>query len=161
MGCFLFAAAQQGADARREFGKSEGLHEVIVGAGIEADDAVFNGVLRGQHEHRSPEAALAHGGEHFDPAAAGQHNVEHNQIKRLGVDAKEAVFARVRDRYGVGLRRETLLEGPRHFSLVFDYQNAHTEHRRRCRPPKAGPAGTRATAIIALPETAAGTNSYV
>ena len=46
-------AAQQGADARQQFIEIVGFQDVIVGAGIEAGDALADGVARGGHQHRA------------------------------------------------------------------------------------------------------------
>jgi hypothetical protein len=46
------AAAQNGPHAGWQFGESEGLDQVVVGAHLEALDAVLDGVPRGQEEDR-------------------------------------------------------------------------------------------------------------
>ena len=52
-------AAQQGVDPRVELGERERLGEIIVGAGIEAVDAVGHRVQRRQEQHRRPGAGRA------------------------------------------------------------------------------------------------------
>ena len=46
-------AAQQRAHAREQLLEREGLDDVVVRAGVEAGDAVADGVARGQHQHRA------------------------------------------------------------------------------------------------------------
>jgi hypothetical protein len=43
---------QQGAQAGVEFAEVEGLHQVVVGPGIETPDAVVDGIAGGQDQHR-------------------------------------------------------------------------------------------------------------
>src|SRR5581483_3483041 len=44
-------AAQDGADARRELARREGLRDVVVRAELEPDDAIGLLAARGQHDH--------------------------------------------------------------------------------------------------------------
>jgi hypothetical protein len=44
-------APQHGADARDHLGAGERLDDVVVGAQLEADDAVGLGPARGHHDH--------------------------------------------------------------------------------------------------------------
>jgi GrpB-like predicted nucleotidyltransferase (UPF0157 family) len=45
-------AAQQRAQPGIQFAEVEGLDQVVVGAGVEALDAVLHGVARGEDQHR-------------------------------------------------------------------------------------------------------------
>src|SRR5579863_713251 len=58
-GLQLERTAQQSAQAGQEFAKLEGLGEIVVGAMVEAGDAVFDGIARSQHEHRNALAVFA------------------------------------------------------------------------------------------------------
>ena len=51
------APAQQRAHARHQLAQRERLDEVVVGAGVEAGDAVVDRVARGQHQDRAAVAA--------------------------------------------------------------------------------------------------------
>ena len=73
-------AAQDGADARRQFARVEGLGEVVVGAQFEADDAVDILAAGGEHHDRNF-ALLAQAAEDFEAVDAGQHDVEDHQAK--------------------------------------------------------------------------------
>ena len=72
--------ARKRPDARREFGQLERLDEVVVGAGIEAGDAIGDGVARGQHQHRPGVAAEAHRGEDVEAFLARQAQIEQQQL---------------------------------------------------------------------------------
>ncbi|MPN33390.1 hypothetical protein SDC9_180877 [bioreactor metagenome] len=45
-------AAEQSLNPRDQFGKGEGLDQVIVGAGLQAVDPVFHLAQRGEHQDR-------------------------------------------------------------------------------------------------------------
>ncbi len=75
-GTEFVGAAKKGAQAGEEFAEFEGLGEVIVGAGIEAFDAVVNAVFRGEHQNGSALAAGANGFADGETVHAGDHDVE-------------------------------------------------------------------------------------
>ena len=70
---------QQRADARQQFSGGEGLDEVVVGAFLEAADAIALFGARRQHDdrHRGPAAHLP---EYFKAVDDRQHDVENDQI---------------------------------------------------------------------------------
>ncbi len=76
-------AAQQGADARLQLGEVEGLGEVIVGACIEAGDALLHAVERGQHHHRQGGLFGAHLLQHGQAVDQGQAEIEHADVEIL------------------------------------------------------------------------------
>ena len=78
------AAADQRAQARLELGQIEGLGEVVVGAEVEALDALVEGVVGGEHQHRHARAAVAQPAQHFEAAELGQPQVEDHHVVGLG-----------------------------------------------------------------------------
>ena len=87
------AAAQDGADAGNHLIQREGLGHVVVAAGTQAGDLVFGGVLRGEEEDGDGASELAQAAGHLEAVHAGHHDVEDNQIGRLGVGLLEGVAA--------------------------------------------------------------------
>jgi hypothetical protein len=75
------AAAQHGLDAGDQLARVERLAEVIVGAHLEADDAVDRLVARGQHDHRSRLATRAQPPAGGQPVLTRQHQVEDQQLR--------------------------------------------------------------------------------
>ena len=75
-------AAQHGLHAADELGDAEGLGDVVVGAGLEADDLVELGVLRGEHQHVGV-AELAHPAADLDAVDVGQAEVEDDQVEGI------------------------------------------------------------------------------
>ena len=63
----------------RQFARIERLRQVIVGAELQADDAVHILAARGQHDDRDL-ALLAQAAQDLEAIDAGQHDVEHHQV---------------------------------------------------------------------------------
>ena len=76
-------ATQHRADARAQFVQVEGLDQIVVGAGIEAGDAVAGAVAGGEHDHRGGVAASAQPAQHVQAVALRQTQVEQHQIEAL------------------------------------------------------------------------------
>ena len=62
-----------------------GLREVVVGAHLEADDAIDVLALGGQHDDRHRLAGAAQAPAHGKAVLAGQHEVEHDQVRRVAL----------------------------------------------------------------------------
>ena len=75
------ARAQHGLHAADELGDAERLGDVVVGAGLEADDLVELGVLRREHQDVRV-AERAHAAADLDAVDVGQADVEDDQVER-------------------------------------------------------------------------------
>ena len=73
------AAAQQGPDPGQQLLALEGLDQVVVGAAVEAVDAILGLGPRGQHQDRHV-ALGAQAAADLDPVEAGQAEVEDDQV---------------------------------------------------------------------------------
>ncbi len=69
---FRAAAAQQRSEPRDEFGESERLDKVIVGAAVEAEDAILTRVTRGQNEYGNGQATAAQSGQDLQTLRPGR-----------------------------------------------------------------------------------------
>ena len=90
------AAAQQGPDPGEQFGEPEGLGDVVVGAGVQADDGVHLVGAGGQHQDREGVALGAQPAGHLQAVHAGQPQVEHDQVdgaQQSGVERGGPVLA--------------------------------------------------------------------
>jgi hypothetical protein len=92
---------------------------------VEADNSIFDGIPRRQHEHRRLNAAFAQGSEDIDPIAARQHEIEQQEVEGSLARKEEAFFSSCRDRDFVMLRLEARTQRIRHLCLILDNQNAH------------------------------------
>ena len=77
--------AQHGVDARDQLARIERLGEVIVGAHLQADDAIDVLALGGEHDDRHRLAGAAQAAAYRQAVLAGQHQVEHEQVRRIAL----------------------------------------------------------------------------
>ena len=75
------APAEQRLDAREQFRHLERLDEVVVGAELQADDAIHDLAARRQHQDRRLDAALPQRPADVEAAAAWQHDVEQDDVE--------------------------------------------------------------------------------
>ena len=92
-------ASQDRLDPRHELARIERLRQVVVGADLEPDDLVDVVVAGGQHEDRDVRA-LAHAAADVDPVQVREHEVEHDQRRRLGGRLLDRLLARYRNANG-------------------------------------------------------------
>ncbi len=108
-------APQDRAQPRQQLARLERLRQIVVGADLEADDAVHGVAARGQHQDRHV-GGLADAAADFEPVGVGQHQVEHQRVEllalqpllalargRRGGDAKARVAEIVADHAGEAL----------------------------------------------------------
>ena len=81
----LGLAAQHRVDACDELARIERLRQVVVGAHLEPDDAVDFLALRGEHDDRHRFARAAEASAYREAVLAGQHQVEHDQMRRIAL----------------------------------------------------------------------------
>ena len=74
-------AAQQPAQPRDELLDAERLGDVVVAARGQAGDAVLDGVLGGEEQHRHLGALAAHPAQHLEAVEVGQHDVEDHGVR--------------------------------------------------------------------------------
>ena len=87
------AAAQQGAHAGDQLVERERLDQVVVGAGVEAGDAVGDGVARREHQHRHAGARRAQPLAHLDAVDARHHQVQDDHLGPQDGDRLERLVA--------------------------------------------------------------------
>ena len=92
---FFFGAiaGNGGADIGEELFVVPGLLDEVLRAAADGVDDVIDGAEGGDHDDGQSEFALAEGGENFDSVAAGQGEVEQDEVEGLLGDAFEAEFA--------------------------------------------------------------------
>jgi len=112
-------------DARQQLRERERLHEVIVGAELQALDAVLHRIARGEEEHGHLLPALPDGRDHRPAVAAGEHDVQHDQIIGAGLEEAEAFIAAGGGVDDVAMLGHALLEVGGRFRVVFDDQYLH------------------------------------
>ena len=118
-------AAHERAQPRKQLAEVEGLGQVVVGADVEAADAVADLSARGEHEDRRPALALAQRAADLEAVAAGEHHVEddgvvvpHRRLHQRGVAVADDVD-------GVALVAQPAPDGTRQLRVVLDEQQPH------------------------------------
>ncbi|CAM5389245.1 hypothetical protein SALBM217S_09875 [Streptomyces griseoloalbus] len=90
------AAAEQGADPGEEFGEAEGLGDVVVGAGVQADQGAHLVGAGRQHQDRHGVALGAEAAGDFEAVHPGQPQIEDHEVDaalQSGVECRRAVLA--------------------------------------------------------------------
>ena len=118
-------AAQQRAHARHELAHAERLGQVVVGAAVEAEHLVGLFAPRGQHQDRhvahSRSRRMAR--QTRDAVEPRQHQVEHDQVERLGPRRAERLVAVAFETHAQPLELEVQLDQLADVLLVFDEQH--------------------------------------
>ena len=117
--------AEQRAQAREQLLQREGLHQVVVGARVEAGNAVADRASGRQHQDRHGRALGAQLPRDLEAVDAGQHHVEHDRVGggvRHGGEGLRAVLGE-HELVPLGLERPH--ERVAHGRLVLDDQEAH------------------------------------
>lgn len=126
---FGFAAAEIAADesahAGLQFGESERLDEVIVGACVKAFDALLDEAASGEHENGRLNFFLAKFAAEFDAGHAREAYVEKDGVVWIFGREAEAFFAGKGDVHGVSILTKRASHKARDFAFVFDEQDAH------------------------------------
>ena len=123
------AAPRERAQPREQLGEGEGLRQVVVRAGVEARDAILDGVARGQHQNRRPDTGVAERRQVSKPSQARQHDVEHDRVVgvRPAIQSASSPVAATSAAWPSSTRPR--LNRLRHLQLVLDDQDAHGPHR--------------------------------
>ncbi len=128
-------AAQEGAHAREQLPERERLHEVVVGAEVEAADRVLLRVARGEHEDRRAVAARAQAAADLEAVEVRHQDVEDDRVElavREPLQRVEPVGGR-RDAVPVELERG--LDRLADVGVVVDDEEPAGLHRRSVRAP--------------------------
>ena len=119
------AAAQQRAQPRAQLLERERLDQVVVGAGVEAVDAVRDGVARGQHQHRRAVAGGAQPAADLEPVGLGHQHVEHDRVRRLVGERVERLAAVGGELDPVAVHAQRAIERVADRGLVVHHEDAH------------------------------------
>ena len=116
------------ASARRraqKHGELERLDQVVVGAAVEAGDAVLDLAAGGEHQHRRPDERLAQAPAGLEAVDPGQHHVEHDRVEGRGGRHPEGVLSAGGDVNDGALLDQAASQQLGHLRLVLDDQHAH------------------------------------
>ncbi len=130
-GRFGRIAARQRFDARHQFGAGEGLDQVVVGAQLQAAHAVYDGIARRQQQYRYVAAARAQPPHHFEAVDAGQADIEHYHVRRIGTLQHGVRLAAVVDHVDChAMPAKHARQAVGQHGIVFHYQYMHVSRRK-------------------------------
>ena len=131
-------AAQHGAQARQKLGHRERLGEIIVGAGVEAADAVGLLAARRQHDDRHVAGflAAAQAAADFDAGELRQHPVQQHQIGLFLGGDQQRFLAVLRFQHAIAFALQIVAQQGDQGAFVFGDQNGRLQLM-RCWPRRA------------------------
>jgi hypothetical protein len=121
----LYFAPAEGAQTREKLLEGEWLREVVVGAGVEATDAIVDAVERSQEEDRSVEALAAERLAELNAVHPRKKDVEDDDVVRAIAGHSQAVFAVVREVDRVPFFLEHAADDLGEAAFVFDEEEVH------------------------------------
>ena len=117
--------ARQRAQPRQQLLEGERLDEVVVGAGVEAGDAVVDAIAGGEHEDRGLRATGPELAAHGEAVQLGQEQVEDDDVEGDAARPIECLAPRDGDVHGVALFLKAALDVRGDAPLVFDDEDVH------------------------------------
>jgi hypothetical protein len=84
-----------GPDPRQQHRKAKWLGDIIVGAGLQPENRIRIGIVAGQHDDRSLEAALAQGANDLATIGVRQADIHQDEVRRIGFGSAGSLGARV------------------------------------------------------------------
>ena len=117
--------AGQRAQPRQQLPEVERLRQVVVGAGVEAGDAVVDGVASSQHQHGRPDAVASQAAADLEAVHSGQHHIEHDRVVRNGSRHPERFLPAIGDVGRVTLLAESAAQQLPELLLVLHHQDTH------------------------------------
>ena len=127
------AAARERAQAREQLGERERLDEVVVGAGVEARDAVVDGVARREHQHGRPDTARAQAATGLEAVDPRQHHVQDDRVVVGALRHPERLFPVLGDVHRKSLLGQAASDQARHPEFILDNEGPHALNRRKAR----------------------------
>jgi hypothetical protein len=116
-------AAQDRSNPRDQLAWIKRLGQIIVGANLQADDAIYVFAARSQQQHGKSRGG-ANAPQHFETVNAGKHYIQHNQQVAAGCSSLQAAFTVVRGFHGKTFSLQIFAHQGAEFHVVVDDQNA-------------------------------------
>ena len=118
-------APQDGLDAGQQLAWLKGLGQIIVGAHLQANDAVHRVAFGREHQHRHLAHAAGQGADalaHLQAVHVGQHQVQDHQLNARCLQAFQATACIGRVGHGKTVLPQIVRHHARQAHIVFDHQ---------------------------------------
>ena len=117
--------AGQYSKACQQLGEGEGFHQVVVGAAVQSQDPIFDGVPGCEHQDRRGQPPGSQRAANLDTVPAGKHHVQDYQVEGCDVVPCDGLFAIGSEVDGVALFRKAADDEVRDRGVVFYQQYTH------------------------------------
>ena len=146
---FIFGvAALQGAQAGLQLVQVKRFGQIVVGPAVQAHHPVPHGATCGEDQHRRAQPALAARLQHLQAIHAGQAQVQHHGVWRVGNPLRQRLAPVPHRRHQHAAPRQRTLQRGAHGGVVFNKQESHGEN---IPLPDARSSFQADTADLALP----------
>jgi len=125
------AAPDERSQAGKELAERERLDQVVIGAGVETSDPVFDSVTRREEEDRGPALARPQLATDREPIHAREHDVEDDRVVVVFERSGECLVPVVALIDGMAFLLKPSPDGASHLDLVFDQQDMHPHRLQR------------------------------
>src|SRR5262249_52234703 len=115
----------QRLDAGDDLADGEGFYEIVVGAAVEADDALLDGIARGQHKHWHGIATRSQVLQKREPVAVRQAEIEDGGVVWVGGKGRLGFAKEPNGVDGKARARQRRAQDLGDANLVFDDQEPH------------------------------------
>ncbi|MNZ11343.1 hypothetical protein D3C78_282060 [compost metagenome] len=120
-------APEQGAQAGLELVEVERLDQVIVGAGIQASDAVFGCIARGKDQNRQAVAPRPHPAQQLDATQPRQPEVEDHQVECFVLQGMQPAQAIAQPVEGIALLAQPVADPLTQSGIILNQQQPHVQ----------------------------------
>src|SRR5581483_4392621 len=121
-------APEEGADARHELVGVERLREIVVGAGLEAADAIGDGGASAEHEGGRVDAHTAKLANDLESVTPRQSDVQDDEVGPMLERARESSFAVARGTHAKAVFGEQLTQKLDQIAVVLDDEDGSDRH---------------------------------
>ena len=120
-------APHESAHSREELVEVEGLGQIVVGAGVEAEHHVTLGAARREHQdgHRQGVVPIAQRAADREAVQLRQVEVQHDAVEALGEGAAQTLLAVVGHRHRMPLELQKALQIGGQLQIVFHDEDGH------------------------------------
>ncbi len=122
---YRLAAADKGAHTRFQFGKREGLGDIVVGSEVEPAHAIDLGIVRRKDQDAAGVVVAAQLAQHLEPVDSRKADVEHDQVIVFLRASPHCKLARLGVVYGIARLSQRSYQTVRQRIVVLYDQNSH------------------------------------
>src|SRR5882757_4454937 len=117
---------QQRAHASQQLLETEGLGQIVIGAEVEALDAVLHSVAGAEDQDRLVKSPLTPGSQQVEAVSIRQLDIQHDGVVARFAQRIQSLLTRRNARHHVRTLRQALFQEARQTHLIFDNEDLHS-----------------------------------